>query len=76
MHNFREGDLVYISAVGKTAYKDAPSNPYEVQGRVSKVEPGDWSPHMFVLEVTWDNGCENSYRPVDLELVNLIVENE
>lgn len=76
MHKFQIGDIVYISDVGKTAYKNDSCNPYGVQGRVCEVEPGDWEDHQFCLEVDWDNGYHNSYRPRDLELVNLIVENE
>lgn len=76
MRKFNVGDVVYISSVGKGQYKNASCNPYDVEGVISEIEDGVWEDHQYCIQVCWRAGYYNSYRPVDLELVNTIVENE
>ena len=75
MRKFQVGDIVVMSEEGRLKYKNRPDNPHHRQGTVtsSSEVPDAFS---FCLNVIWDTEEVNSYRTIDLEFVNLIVENE
>lgn len=58
--NFKVGDIVRLSDVGKKQYQDAKYNPYDLTGVITKINS---------IIVKWSNGEANSYDPKDIELV-------
>lgn len=58
--NFKVGDIVRLSDVGKKQYQDAKYNPYDLTGVITKVNS---------IIVKWSNGETNSYDPRHIELV-------
>lgn len=68
---------MFLSKLGRETYPDELTNPHNVEGSVVAVwKAAEGTIYTFCMDVTWDNGRLNAYRPVDLELINSIVENE
>ncbi len=57
---FKVGDTVKMSDIGKKQYQDAKYNPYDLTGVITKVNS---------IIVKWSNGETNSYDPRHIELV-------
>jgi len=58
--------IVQMSDTGRHLYDNTPFNPHDLAGTIS---------HLYgavgmsqVIEVTWSNGCRNTYRSCDLNI--------
>jgi hypothetical protein len=65
MKEFKVGDNVKLSEVGKSRYKDIPTNPYYQTGKIIKLEEDDY----YAIEVEWKNEEVNNFIPHELDKV-------